>query len=46
MTADPAFVNLNLGQAPGTDQFDEAYTGTLTCSEVSANINNCGGPPI
>jgi hypothetical protein len=45
VAADPAFFPLNLGKAPGADQFDEAYSGALTCSEVSANINNCGGPP-
>jgi hypothetical protein len=44
LTADPDYVSLNLGKAPATDQFDEAYTGKLTCGQVVTNLDSCGGP--
>ena len=45
VTADPDYVKLKLGASPATDQFDEAYTGTLTCEQAVTDINQCGGPP-
>ena len=45
VTADPDYVSLNLGKSPAIDQFDEAYTGTLTCAQAVTDINQCGGPP-
>jgi len=45
VTADPDYVKLKLGKSPASDQFDEAYTGTLTCAEAVTDINQCGGPP-
>ena len=45
VTADPDYVSLNLGKSPATDQFDEAYTGTLPCAQAVTDINQCGGPP-
>ncbi len=34
VTADPDYVALKLGQSPAADNFDEAYTGTLTCAQA------------
>jgi hypothetical protein len=52
VTADPDYVKLALGKSPATDQFDEAYTGTLSCEQAVADggalgtdISNCGGYP-
>ena len=45
VTADPDYVKLELGKSPAADQFDEAYTGTLTCAQAVTDINQCGGPP-
>jgi hypothetical protein len=52
VTADPDYVKLKLGKSPASDQFDEAYTGTLTCEQAVADggalgtdISNCGGYP-
>jgi hypothetical protein len=45
VTADPDYVKLALGKSPAADQFDEAYTGTLTCAQAVTDINQCGGPP-
>jgi hypothetical protein len=52
VTADPDYVKLELGKSSATDQFDEAYTGTLTCEQAVANggalgtgISDCGGYP-
>jgi hypothetical protein len=45
VTADPDYVKLKLGKSPAADQFDEAYTGTLTCADAVTDINQCGGPP-
>jgi hypothetical protein len=52
VSADPDYVKLKLGKSPATDQFDEAYTGTLSCEQAVANggalgtgISDCGGYP-
>ena len=45
VAADPDFAKLKLGKSPAADQFDEAYTGTLTCAQAVTDINQCGGPP-
>ena len=42
VTADPDYVSLKLGQSPATDQFDEAYLGTVTCAQVVTNVDSCG----
>jgi hypothetical protein len=40
VTADPDYVPLNLGKSPAANQFDEAYTGTITCGEeYAATVN-------
>jgi len=44
VTADPDYVKLDLGKSPAADQFDEAYTGTLTCAEAVTDIAQCGCP--
>lgn len=44
VTADPDYVKLKLGKSPAADQFDEAYTGTLTCAQAVTDIDQCGGP--
>ena len=45
LTPDPDYVSLKLGQSPAPDNFSEAYTGTLTCAQAAANIDQCGGSP-
>ena len=35
VAADPDYVALNLGKSPAPDNFDEAYTGTLTCGKAA-----------
>ena len=41
VTPDPNYVSLNLGKSPASDNFSEAYTGTITCAAAATQITQC-----